>query len=95
MRSGRARVVAPRAIRVSQPRARRAGLLVSGVMCAARLIQPMDRESLNTLGSFGSSGSEPGQFKTPVHDLTMDSQGSIYTGEAATAGRVQKFRLKE
>lgn len=55
----------------------------------------LERESLNTLGSFGSSGTKAGQFATPVHDLTMDSKGSIYTGEAATAGRVQKFTLKE
>jgi NHL repeat len=55
----------------------------------------LDRGSLNVLGSFGSSGKAPGQFATPVHDLTMDSKGNIYTGEAATAGRVQKFSLKE
>ena len=55
----------------------------------------LDRSSLNVLGSFGSSGKEPGQFATPVHDLTMDSKGNIYTGEAATGGRVQKFTLKE
>ena len=54
-----------------------------------------DRESLNVVGSFGSSGKAPGQFATPVHDLTMDSKGNLYTGEAATAGRVQKFSLKE
>jgi hypothetical protein len=28
-------------------------------------------------------------------DLTMDSKGNFHTGEAATAGRVQKFSLKE
>jgi hypothetical protein len=55
----------------------------------------LDRESLNIVGSFGSSGKAPGQFATPVHDLTMDSKGNLYTGEAATAGRVQKFSLKE
>jgi DNA-binding beta-propeller fold protein YncE len=55
----------------------------------------LDRESLNVVGSFGSSGKAPGQFATPVHDLTMDSKGNLYTGEAATAGRVQKFSLKE
>ena len=55
----------------------------------------LERDSLNVLGAFGSSGKEPGQFATPVHDLTMDSKGNIYTGEAATAGRVQKFTLKE
>lgn len=55
----------------------------------------LDRESLTIVGSFGTSGKGPGQFATPVHDLTMDSKGNIYTGEAATAGRVQKFSLKE
>jgi hypothetical protein len=52
----------------------------------------LERESLQILGSFGSAGSTAGQFATPVHDLTTDSQGNIYTGEAATAGRVQKFK---
>ena len=55
----------------------------------------LERDSLNVIGAFGSSGKEAGQFATPVHDLTMDSKGNIYTGEAATAGRVQKFTLKE
>jgi len=55
----------------------------------------LDRESLTVAGSFGASGKAPGQFATPVHDLTMDSKGNIYTGEAATAGRVQKFSVKE
>jgi DNA-binding beta-propeller fold protein YncE len=55
----------------------------------------LDRESLAVVGSFGASGKAPGQFATPVHDLTMDSKGNIYTGEAATAGRVQKFSVKE
>lgn len=46
-------------------------------------------------GSVWSSGREAGQFATPVHDLTMDCAGSIYTGEAATAGRIQKFTRRE
>lgn len=193
MLSGCGRVVARRSTQGSQPRAVRVGLLVSGVLCRARLVQPtlaqaptalprtpvyevdptwpkplpnlwgigpvsgisansrdhvwivhrtetvrqaggkfiardtkgagsvwdiefsldyrqrfmfvadgtnekvwiLDRESMSTLGSFGSSGHEAGQFATPVHDLTMNSKGRIYTGEAATAGRVQKFTLEE
>lgn len=55
----------------------------------------LDRESLAVVGSFGAPGTAPGQFATPVHDLTLDSKGNIYTGEAATAGRIQKFALKE
>jgi DNA-binding beta-propeller fold protein YncE len=55
----------------------------------------LDRASLTVIGSFGSPGKDAGQFATPVHDLTLDSKGNIYTGEAATAGRIQKFTLKE
>ena len=36
-----------------------------------------------------------GQFATSLHDMTVDSKGNIYTGEAAAGGRVQKFTLKQ
>ena len=36
-----------------------------------------------------------GLLAAPVHDITMDSKGNIYPGEAATAGRVQKFAPEE
>ena len=52
------------------------------------------RETLEVVGSFGGPGQAPGQFATSLHDVIVDSHGNLYTGEAAAAGRVQKFRLK-
>ena len=52
------------------------------------------RDQLRVVGSFGERGPSAGQFATTLHDLTVDSTGNIYTGEAATGGRVQKFALK-
>jgi DNA-binding beta-propeller fold protein YncE len=49
------------------------------------------REQMRVLGSFGERGPGAGQFATTLHDLTVDSKGNIYTGEAASAGRAQKF----
>ena len=49
------------------------------------------RDDMQVVGSFGSRGSAAGQFATSLHDLTVDSNGNIYTGEAAAGGRVQKF----
>jgi DNA-binding beta-propeller fold protein YncE len=49
------------------------------------------RDELRVVGSFGERGTGPGQFATTLHDLTVDSRGNVYTGEAATGGRVQKF----
>jgi hypothetical protein len=52
------------------------------------------RDTFEVVGSFGSAGTAPGQFATSLHDLIVDSHGNLYTGEAAAAGRIQKFRLK-
>jgi hypothetical protein len=52
------------------------------------------REQMRVLGSFGERGPGAGQFATTLHDLTVDSRGHVYTGEAASGGRVQKFALK-
>jgi hypothetical protein len=35
-----------------------------------------------------------GQFATSLHDIVVDSTGNFYTGEAATGGRIQKFRVE-
>jgi len=53
------------------------------------------RAQMRVLGSFGGPGPGAGQFATTLHDLTVDSKGNIYTGEAASGGRVQKFALKQ
>jgi DNA-binding beta-propeller fold protein YncE len=52
------------------------------------------REEMRVVGSFGERGAGAGQFATSLHDLTVDSKGNIYTGEAAAGGRVQKFARK-
>lgn len=52
------------------------------------------RDTYEVTGSFGGPGSGPGQFATSLHVLMTDSRGNLYTGEAAAAGRIQKFRLK-
>jgi sugar lactone lactonase YvrE len=52
------------------------------------------RDQLRIVGSFGERGTGAGQFATTLHDLTVDSRGNVYTGEAATGGRVQKFARK-
>jgi DNA-binding beta-propeller fold protein YncE len=52
------------------------------------------RDTYDVTGSFGGPGSQPGQFATSLHVLMTDSRGNLYTGEAAAAGRIQKFRLK-
>jgi DNA-binding beta-propeller fold protein YncE len=53
------------------------------------------RDQLRVVGSFGDRGPGAGQFATTLHDLTVDSKGNVYTGEAASGGRVQKFALKQ
>jgi sugar lactone lactonase YvrE len=52
------------------------------------------RAGLEVVGSFGARGAGAGQFATSLHDLTVDASGNVYTGEAAAAGRVQKFAIK-
>jgi DNA-binding beta-propeller fold protein YncE len=54
-----------------------------------------DRKTLEMLGAFGETGTEPGQFLT-IHDVAVDSKGNIYTTENEEPGtnRVQKFLFK-
>jgi DNA-binding beta-propeller fold protein YncE len=53
-----------------------------------------NRKTLEFLDSFGSWGSEPGQFGT-LHHLSVDSRGNLYTAEVTPLKpvnrRVQKF----
>lgn len=53
----------------------------------------LSRHDLQVVDSFGGPGREAGRFATPLHDIAVDSAGNLYTGEAATAGRLQKFAL--
>ena len=52
----------------------------------------LQRDSLQIAGELGGPGKEAGRFATSLHDIVVDSKGNLYTGEAATGGRVQKFR---
>jgi peptidylamidoglycolate lyase len=54
----------------------------------ARILK-LDAEG-NVLASFGSYGSEPGQFIWP-HAIAVGPDGALYVGEVATGMRVQKF----
>jgi DNA-binding beta-propeller fold protein YncE len=52
------------------------------------------RKDLEVVGSFGRAGRQVGQF-TRIHNLAVDSQGNIYTTEAADGRRIQKFALRK
>lgn len=47
-------------------------------------------ESLEIVGSIGRGGRQAGQFDW-VHNIAIDSQGSLYTAEVNDGRRVQKF----
>lgn len=50
----------------------------------------LDRNSLETIASFGQGGRYPGEFYA-VGSVAVDSKGNIYTGETSEGKRVQKF----
>ena len=52
-------------------------------------IQKIDSEA-NILASFGSYGTEPGQFIWP-HTIALGQGGALYIGEVSTGMRIQKF----
>jgi DNA-binding beta-propeller fold protein YncE len=54
-------------------------------------VRILDRQDLEIVGEFGRAGRQIGQF-TRIHNLAVDSQGRIYTTEAADGRRVQRFR---
>jgi hypothetical protein len=53
----------------------------------------IDRQSLETLTSFGDGGRQPGQFFA-VHSIATDSRGNIFTTETYEGKRLQKFTYK-
>src|SRR5262249_35548795 len=53
----------------------------------------LDRNSLDTIGSFGDGGRYPGHFYG-VGSVAVDSKGTVYTGETYEGKRVQKFVKK-
>lgn len=54
----------------------------------------LSRRDLSVVTSFGGAGADAGHFATSLHDIAVDSRGNLYTGEAATGGRVQKFAVQ-
>jgi DNA-binding beta-propeller fold protein YncE len=54
-------------------------------------IDMIDRESGKVIGSFGRSGSFPGQFNQP-HGIAVDSQGNVYVAENR-GRRIHKFKI--
>jgi DNA-binding beta-propeller fold protein YncE len=55
-------------------------------------IRILDRNSLETIGSFGRGGEYAGQWHW-LHSIAIDSKGNLYTGESR-GNRVQKFVFK-
>jgi hypothetical protein len=54
-------------------------------------IRIINRANAQTVAHVGRPGRFAGQFHV-VHDIAIDSQGNLYTAEANTGQRVQKFR---
>lgn len=52
----------------------------------------LNREDGKAMGRVGSAGNNGGQFHG-LHMLSVDSRGSIYTGEVQAGERVQRFLL--
>jgi DNA-binding beta-propeller fold protein YncE len=50
----------------------------------------LDRKTLKELGRLGRAGRNTGQFHW-LHQVSLDSQGDIYTAEVDTGKRIQKF----
>jgi hypothetical protein len=53
-------------------------------------IYVLNRSNLEELGRFGHPGRMTGRFHW-LHQVGVDSRGSVYTSEADTGKRVQKF----
>jgi DNA-binding beta-propeller fold protein YncE len=54
-------------------------------------VMTLDRQTGEKLSSFGRPGRQAGQLKW-VHNMAIDSAGTIYTAEVGDGRRVQKFR---
>jgi DNA-binding beta-propeller fold protein YncE len=53
----------------------------------------VQKDSLETVGSFGRLGHNAGEFRN-VHCVVVDSKGNVYTAEVNEGKRVQKFVLE-
>ena len=56
-------------------------------------IHVLQRDTLDTLTTFGDGGRQPGQFYA-VHSIATDSKGNVFTTETYRGQRVQKFQFK-
>ena len=56
-------------------------------------VRVLNRESGATVGAFGRSGRQAGEFHW-IHNLAVDSQGNVFTTEVDTGKRAQKFLLR-
>lgn len=52
-----------------------------------------DRRSFDIVAQFGVRGAGPGDFQG-IHQLALDSHGTLYTAEVAPGARVQKFTIR-
>ena len=71
----------------SEDAAQRYLLIADGTNNEVRIVQ---RDSGEVLGAFGRSGRQAGDFHW-VHNIAIDSQGSLYTAEVDTGKRAQRF----
>jgi DNA-binding beta-propeller fold protein YncE len=53
-------------------------------------VSVLARDDGRVLSQWGRHGRQPGQFKW-VHNIAVDSQGTLYTAEVGFGRRVQKF----
>ena len=70
-----------------------AATVTRGVPTAGRISNGaiVERETGTVLGAFGRPGRQAGDFHW-VHNIAVDSQGSVYTSEVDTGKRAQRFR---
>jgi DNA-binding beta-propeller fold protein YncE len=73
---------------LSEDRAQRYIFIADG---ANMQVLTIDRQSGEKLSSFGRPGHMAGNFKW-VHNMAIDSKGTIYTAEVGDGRRVQKFK---
>jgi DNA-binding beta-propeller fold protein YncE len=63
---------------------------VYGADSTNQTIYILNRSTLQELGRFGHPGRMPGEFHW-LHQVSVDSKGNVYTSEADTGKRIQKF----
>ncbi|MBV8169872.1 MAG: hypothetical protein JO021_24005 [Alphaproteobacteria bacterium] len=54
-------------------------------------VRILDRQTGEVLGTFGRNGRQAGDFHW-IHQIAMDSQWNVYTGEVDSGKRIQKFK---